>query len=333
MDLNRVQTEIFNHIKSALPPHLALVDVIAETLDLSNDSAYRRIRGEKPVSIDELAKLAHRFEFSIDRFLGLTGESYIFTGRLANTNDHIFDKWLENILAQFEFMAQRPYAHMYYMAKDLPLAHFFQNPELASFKFYFWQKSVLQYHELRGVKYKLNVMSDYSKELAEKIVSCYNKIHSSEVWAIDTINSVLRQIEYYHEAGVFENKGDPTHICDAFENLITHLERQAEEGKKFAVGKSPQKGNGNYFIYNNELIVGNNSVLADLGDVKISYLNHSSINYISTRDAVFNEYHLSATLNMLNKSEPLHSHNEKGRNAFFNKLRAKIDLTRKKTSS
>ena len=330
MDTTRVQTEIFNYLKTALPAHLSLVDVVAEVLDLSNDSAYRRIRGEKPVTIDELAKLAHRFEFSIDRFLGLDGESYIFTGKLANAHDHIFEKWLENTLAQFEYMAERPYAHVYYMAKDLPVAHFFQNPELASFKFYFWQKSVLQYHELRGVKYKLNVMSDHSKDLAEKIVACYNKIHSSEVWALETINSVLRQIEYYNEAGIFENKEDPLHICDAFENLINHLERQAEEGKKFAIGKSPFKGSGNYFIYNNELIVGNNNVLADLGETKITYMNHTSINYISTRDRIFNEYHLSATLNMINKSEPLHNQNEKGRNAFFNKLRAKIDATRKK---
>ena len=71
MDTTRVQTEIFNYLKTSLPAHLSLVDVVAEVLDLSNDSAYRRIRGEKPVTIDELAKLAHRFEFSIDRFLGL----------------------------------------------------------------------------------------------------------------------------------------------------------------------------------------------------------------------------------------------------------------------
>ena len=332
MDIIRVQTEIFNYIKTALPPHLALVDAVSECLELSNDSAYRRIRGEKPVTIDELAKLAQRYQFSVDRFLGLESESYIFTGKLANAHDHVFDKWLENSLAQFEFMAERPYAHVYYMAKDLPFAHFFQNPELASFKFFFWQKSVLQYHELRGLKYKLGVMNDYSKKLAEKIVTSYNKIHSSEVWALETINSILRQIEYYHEAGIFENKEDPGYLCDAFEELIAHLERQAEEGKKFAVGKSPVKGSGNYFMYNNELIVGNNNVLADLGEIKITYMNHTSINYISTRDRIFNEYHLSATLNMINKSEPLHTQNEKGRNAFFNKLRAKIDVTRKKTA-
>lgn len=331
MDAIRVQTEIFNQIKTSLPPHLALVDAIADCLDIGNDSAYRRIRGEKPVTLEELAKLAERFEFSIDRFLGLRGESYIFNGKLANAHDHVFDQWLETSLKNFQYMEQRPFAHIYYMAKDLPLAHFFQNPELASFKYFFWQKSVLQYHELRGTKFKLGLMSDYGKSMAEKIVASYTKIHSSEIWALETINSVLRQIEYYYEAGIFESREDPGHLCDSFEELVNHLEKQAEEGIKFAFGKSPVKGNGNYFLYNNELIVGNNNVLADLGEVKITYLNHTSINYISTIDRVFNDYSLSATLNMINKSEPLHTHNEKRRQIFFNAIRSKIEVTRNKT--
>jgi hypothetical protein len=331
MDAARVQTELFAYIKNELPPHLALVDAIAETLDLSNDSAYRRIRGEKPVTLEELSKLAQRFEFSIDRFLGLEAEHYIFSGKLANAHDHVFDKWLENSLKQFEFMASRPYAHVYYMAKDLPIPNLALVPNLASFKFFFWQKSVLQYHELRGVKYKLGIMDSYTNELADKMLATYNKIHSSELWAIESINSTLRQIEYYSEAGIFQNTSDPSHLCDALDAMTTHLERQAEEGMKFGFGKSPVKGNGSYFMYNNELILGNNNVLADLGEIKITYLNHSSINYVSTRDRVFNEYQLSAILNLIHKSEPLHTANEKGRNAFFNKLRARIDLTRQKT--
>ena len=331
MDATRVQTEIFAHIKASLSPHIALVDVVAEALELSNDSAYRRIRGEKPITLEEVSKLALRFGFSVDRFLSLDAESYIFSGKLANAHDHVFDKWMETSLAQYENMAKLPNAHVYYMAKDLPLSHFFQTPELASFKFFFWQKSVLQYQELRGVKFKLNLMNEYSKNLAEKIVHFYNKIHSSEIWALETINSILRQIEYYYTAGIFENKSDPTYLCEAVLSLVEHLEQQAEAGIKFPFGKQPTIGNGNYYIYNNELIVGNNNVLADLGEVKISYLNHSSINYVSTNDKVFNDYHLSATLNMIGKSEPLHTVNEKGRRLFFNGIREKIELTLKHT--
>ena len=173
-------------------------------------------------------------------------------------------------------------------------------------------------------------MSDSDAELSNKIVAAYNKIHSTEVWAPETINSVLQQIEYYHVAGIFASKKDSACLCDAFEQLISHLEKQAEMGKKFSYGNMPDKEAGNYLLYNNELFTGNNSVLVDFGDIKITYLNHSSINFISTRDSVLNEYQLSAAQNMINKSEPLHLQNEKGRNSFFNRLRAKIELTRRK---
>lgn len=42
-----LQQHFFDHIKERLPTHLSLVDEVAELLSISNDSAYRRIRGEK----------------------------------------------------------------------------------------------------------------------------------------------------------------------------------------------------------------------------------------------------------------------------------------------
>jgi hypothetical protein len=315
METTRLQTEVFSIIKSSLPPYISLAEAIAETLNISSDSAYRRIRGEKPVSIDELAKLATQYKFSVDRILALESESYIFSGKLASANS--LDTWLETSLQQFQNMARYPQAHMYYLAKDVPLPHSFNTEELASFKCFFWQKSILQSNELKGVKFRMGKINESSLKLAASIVSTYNKIHCTELWSVETVNSLLRQIEYYYEAGIFENKTDPGYLCDAFEKLINHLERQAEEGMKFPFGKSPVSGFGNYYIYNNELILGNNHVIADLGDIKVSYLNHSSINYVSTLDKAFNEYHLNAAQNMISKSEPLHTFNEKRRIAFF----------------
>ena len=45
MDSTGAQQVFFNHIKGMLPPHISFVDEIAEELNISNDSAYRRIRG------------------------------------------------------------------------------------------------------------------------------------------------------------------------------------------------------------------------------------------------------------------------------------------------
>ena len=53
-----IQGDFFRQIKQKLPAHLSTVDEIAMLLNISQDSAYRRIRGEKPLSFDEIQLLA-----------------------------------------------------------------------------------------------------------------------------------------------------------------------------------------------------------------------------------------------------------------------------------
>jgi hypothetical protein len=66
MEPANLQQSFFRHLKSILPGHLSLVDEVAELLNISNDSAYRRIRGEKPISLEEIQKLCIRYHISLD---------------------------------------------------------------------------------------------------------------------------------------------------------------------------------------------------------------------------------------------------------------------------
>jgi hypothetical protein len=71
-----------------------MVDEVADLLNISNDSAYRRIRGEKPIALEEMQKLATHFKISLDQFLHLNSDSFIFTGKLANATNHVYEKWM-----------------------------------------------------------------------------------------------------------------------------------------------------------------------------------------------------------------------------------------------
>ena len=84
MDTANAQQLFFQHIKGKLPPHLSIVDEVAELLNISNDSAYRRIRADKPISFEELQKLCVHYKVSLDQFLNLQNDAFIFTGKLDN---------------------------------------------------------------------------------------------------------------------------------------------------------------------------------------------------------------------------------------------------------
>jgi len=88
MENNQLQVMFFQYIKSKLPSHLSLVDALADLLEISNDSAYRRIRGEKVISLEEIAKIASHFKLSVDQLLSLkTSDAKIFSGNYVTAEN------------------------------------------------------------------------------------------------------------------------------------------------------------------------------------------------------------------------------------------------------
>jgi hypothetical protein len=85
-----LQHQFFERIKQKLDPHLSLVNEIADVLEVSNDSAYRRLRGETAISLDEAAALAQHFGIALpesssgnhDAVLGRHDEAAALRGRV-----------------------------------------------------------------------------------------------------------------------------------------------------------------------------------------------------------------------------------------------------------
>jgi hypothetical protein len=75
-------------------------------------------------------------------------------------------------------------------------------------------------------------------------------------------------------------------------------------------------------------VIGDNTCQAELGEMKITYLNHSVINFITTRDTRFNNYIYESIMNLIHKSTQISVVGEKDRSRFFNRLREEI-LARK----
>lgn len=319
-----IQVSFFQHLKSRLPPHLSLVDEIADLLNISNDSAYRRIRAEKPISFEELQKICVHYHISLDQFLHLQNDSFIFSGKLATSSDSFYEEWLAKLLQDLSFMTTFEYKHLYYITKDIPFITYFQFHELASFKSFFWMKSILNYDGLKGKKFSFKDDTTKFEDTYRKIVSLYNQIPATEVWNTESVNTTIRQIEFYRESNVFESPNDALILYTKLEELITHIEVQAEIGKKFSIGESPKPNAAGFNMFNNEVVIGDNTCLADLGKVKLTYLNHSVINFITTRDERFNNYIFEAIMNLIHKSSQISVVGEKDRSRFFNKLRAEI---------
>src|ERR1043166_6650675 len=98
MDATKQQTAFFTYLKNKLPAHLSLVDEVAELLNISIDSAYRRIRGENTLRFDEIQLLAKHFSVSLDQFLQLQQDAIVFSGNFVNRDKFDFESYLKGIV-------------------------------------------------------------------------------------------------------------------------------------------------------------------------------------------------------------------------------------------
>jgi hypothetical protein len=329
MESIELQQTFFQHIKSRLPAHLALVDEVAELLNISNDSAYRRIRGEKPLSFEEVQKLCRQFQISLDHVLNINSTSTVFYGSWVDKESFDFDKYLLDMLHQLQAMQKSPGCRMYYEAKDIPPFHHFQFPELAAFKYFFWMRTILQYADYNKICFEEHPLSEALHKTGKEIIDTYNKIPSIEIWGVETLNSSLRQIEFYKDSGVFKKKDTVMNLYNQLEKLILHIEEQAEKGVKFRYGHDAGNGLADYQLFFNEVILGHNTILAEAGVERTVFINHGVLNYMITRDKRFCDYTKQSLENIMRKSSLISSVSEKERNRFFNVLKEKIN--RRKT--
>ena len=324
MEATNIQVRFFQHLKAQLPPHIAIVDEIADLLGISNDSAYRRIRGEKPIDLEETYKLCSHFKVSMDQLLHLQSDAFIFNGNLATSSDSFYEVWINKVLQDLILMNSFEQKHLYYLTKDIPFIAFFQIPELASFKTFFWMKSILHYEGFREKKFALKNSNNEFEEINKKIVRLYNQIPATEIWNTESVNTTIRQIEFYRDSDIFESKEDAITLYDKLEELVKHFEKQAEQGKKFTIGQTAKPTDASFQMFNNEVVIGDNTCMADLGKIKITYLNHSVMNFIATSDTRFNNYIYESIMNLIHKSTQISVVGEKDRSRFFKKLREEI---------
>lgn len=325
MESSGAQQLFFQHIKSLLPSHLSLVDEVAEVLNISNDSAYRRIRGEKPIALEEIKKLCLHFKISLDQLLHLNSDSFLFSGRITNNTDFTFENWLQACVQVLDIVSAHKPNHMFYLAKEIPFFYYFLIPEIAAFKSFFFMKSILYYDEWKNSTF--SIKDDYNKyhEAWNNISNKFAAIPGTEIWSIENITSTIHQIEFYRATGALVSDEDAICLFDKLMLLIDHIEKQAEYGVKLRYGQKPDvNSQAKYKMFINELIMGDNMQLVQLGNKQLTYINHSVINFIGTADIAFNTY-MKKTMDVIaQKSTPISEVNERERLMFFNRLRAKV---------
>lgn len=91
-DLNKT---ILTKVLSYIPDNIKPVNFFMDILDLGKESAYRRLRGEKALSIEELFKLSAELNFSLDEITGNNKKDAVTFNHIGVPNQSHEDNLLE----------------------------------------------------------------------------------------------------------------------------------------------------------------------------------------------------------------------------------------------
>ncbi|HWC54065.1 MAG TPA: hypothetical protein VG676_10810, partial [Chitinophagaceae bacterium] len=298
------------------------------TLGISRDSAYRRIRGETLLSLDEVKIIHQQFGVSVDTLLTTSPSEVSFRMHTLDSKNFSFDKYLNFLLENLEKISGYPEKEIIWYAKDLPIWHYFRFPALASFKFYFWDKTFVKGSKLRAEKYRQEVITKDLLALAGRVWSKYAAIPSTEILGNENLDSTLNQIAFAYECGVFNSKKDAMDLCDECCQLMEQIKSEAEEGLKKGIDMCDP--GERFALYHNEVLIGDNSVLFKIADRRMAFITANQFSILTTTQESFCRLTEDYINNMINKSTLISTTAEKERTKFFNAMLDKIALTRLK---
>ena len=322
-----LQQKLFKTIKNRIGENRT-AEELSKLLNISTDSAYRRMRGEKIITLSELQGLCAHFQLSLDQLMNIQSPGIIFQGQYLNKQNFKFEEYLVSMANNLAYINSFKQKEFFILCKDLPIFYHYHLRDIAAFKRFFYLKTYFQFPGFEKKKFRFADHPDEIFLLDRKILDLYNTIPSVEVWNVENMNIFLRQIEFYRDANLFESDDDAIRLYEAIEKLWDHLEKQASLGYKFSYDDPDKKPLGKFRMYFNDVLLGDNNVLVELDGVKAAYVLHTTINFMMTQDPAFTANMHQHIQNQMRRSTLISEVSEKERNRFFRLIREKIQ-TRK----
>jgi hypothetical protein len=322
---NSKQLKFLHKIEEILPSNTSLVNELSDLLEISMDSAYRRIRGETVLNFDELITLCNHYKISFDSYSNVDTDNVTFSFIDLKGDMASFEVFLHLMVKNLKMLQGAESKQIVYACEDIPVFHNYKYPVLSTFKMFYWLQSILDSKELSGHKFTPSLIPETLKELGKQIFELYVNVPSVEIWTDLTILSTVKQIEFYWDSGMFETTEDALSVCNELKSEISDIQKQAEIGKKMLRTDMPGFIGKEYTMYLSEIEIANNCALIKLGNLKTVYLSHFTLNFMLSSNASYCDKTEQWLNNLIKKSTLISGISEKHRYQFFNKMFKVID--------
>jgi len=327
------QESLIKRINTSLPSGQSLAPILADLLEVSMDSAYRRISGKTVFSLDEAMKIAEHFNIQLDSLQNPNQLNATIRFTQLDSNAESFKLYLTSLLQNLKMIEHSEDGRLYYSCLDIPIFQNLSLPSLGAFKMYYWMHAVMEVEELQGKQLEKDTISSDLIALGKEIYEQYCKIASTELWTTTTLNSTLRQIEYYFNSGYIRSQEVLSDIYADLDTLIDRQERKAEKGSKIIDRIADENEKHNFSLYESDIELSNNGALAIVNGKRISFIGHLTFNSLISDHPQLNEMTYNWYDRLVRKSTLISEVAAKQRYQFISHLKKQLDESRMRVLS
>ncbi|MES2446078.1 MAG: hypothetical protein V4546_02780 [Bacteroidota bacterium] len=310
--MDNLQVKYFEQVKLSIPPYQNLAQSVAEVLSITINEAYKKIRGNSQLNLQQIIKLSDHFGvpfiYKPDQLPTVSFDYLSVDQEIPNMLLYLKD--LHKNLKQIQKSSKK---HITITTDDIPLFHFFKYPELTCFKLFFWSDSAMN----TTTKFDPSSFDEEIISIAKQLNEIYLEIPCTEIWAKDTVHGTIEQIRYAFEAGYID-KDLALLIIEQVRYCLTDMNMYAISSKKTI---DPE----HTFNWYNCDVLGSISYLVDYNGSLACYNRFNTFNYLKTEDRSYCEQTKNWMQSLIKKSVSFSGQGEKHRNKFIYNAFAECD--------
>lgn len=226
--LNR---KLVSALHDIFPKNKDIADFLTDLLDLSKESVHRRLRGEVTFSFDEVVKISHKLELSIDKLINHNSSTVFFSMQMCKppkTEDIYIDVLNSNIQSR-DRARKAKNAEIFTVLNRVPFDLTLYHEYLCKFSYYKWVVS--RSNAGMKVDFENFVMPEVIKAKQQEYLDA-RSLEGAKLNLIIDENIFLykiREINYFRKRGLIKDSDIP-HLQKDLHSVVEHLQHLTRTG-------------------------------------------------------------------------------------------------------
>lgn len=228
---NKLNETVLSKILNIIPAKIKSVNLFMNVLDIGKESAYRRLRGEKPLSFEEIHKLSLELGFSMDGIVDNRESSNLLFNHIGTYTQNPEKNLLEFLYyyeSYLKHLTEANNAEIVCTINHFLNTMFVGNEHLFKFIYYKW------IHQVKDVPFNY-LYADLTvpleiKDLCERLADLSRKIKKLTFIVDNSLFlNLVKEMQYFHIRNLI-NQSELNKLKEEFQSYLYQTENTIKKG-------------------------------------------------------------------------------------------------------